>query len=168
MEERRDKNRAGDWQDWEGSVASCADCGVEDAVGNLYHTGSGLSCAVCFASNEDEISVKPPASVWRLFLRGMPFLLMPLPMVAHQLDWMNLDAHVFGVQSVFVVVWGAFVIGSLMLSPFALVAIAALAREDYFRPSLDVGARGRLMVGHGWLATALVAGLVATCVTAGC
>ncbi len=158
MDSRRDKNHAEDWGAATQQQAACMVCGGEDAVGNLYHTGDGFSCAVCFSEGEDEIAAAPVAPAWKLLLRGLPFLLLPVPVLAHNAGWYELgDPHPY-----LTIAWLVSLMGASFGSPWALMHIASVAKEDYHRPGIEARKRRRLLLGHTWLAFALVAGVVAS------
>jgi len=157
MDSRREKNHGEEWGPSAQKKSSCRCCGVEDEVGNLYHTGSGLSCAFCFSEGEDEITATPPAPAWMLFARGLPFLLLPLPILGQKMAWWDLELHPY-VFVVWMIAFACTVVGS----PFVWGTIAGFAREDYYRPGLEDHERRRLMIGHGYLALAVLAGLVGT------
>ncbi len=159
MSDRRDQSHAGNWTTNDTrQLASCTTCGAEDEVGNLYHTGAGLSCPVCFSEGEDEIAAEPPASVKWLLVRAMPALLLPAPALGDLAGWIDLADLSF----LIVLPWFMVFVALFFGSPWLLMNIASTAKEDYYRPGLEDHERMRLLIGHGWLATALVAGLTTT------
>lgn len=157
VEDRRSRTRQADWDDYEVERATCARCGCEDEVADMYTGGLGLVCAPCFSQGDGEIAAPAVPTLRGAFLG--PLLYAPVLFAPHLL-WLtglgNAWSHSASwPMALFFLLWLCVVGGGMAGAPILLLFWAEQVKESWKRPDVSPEDRALLIGGLAWKGVSL-------------